>query len=67
MKYFFSVACLLMVFVGYGQGSHDDMADNMLVYQRSVGGWPKHIGNEKIDYKKKLSPAEKAALSTATL
>lgn len=41
--------------------SHDEVADNMLVYQRSVGGWPKHIGNERIDYTKKLSPAERAA------
>jgi len=40
---------------------HDETADNMLVYQRTVGGWPKHIGNEKIDYSKKLTPAEKAA------
>src|SRR5882724_5767968 len=42
-------------------GSSDDIADNMLVYQRSVGGWPKHIGNENIDYSKKLTPAERAA------
>jgi len=41
--------------------SRDEVADNMLVYQRTVGGWPKHIGNEKIDYSKKLSPAERAA------
>lgn len=61
MKYFFSVACVLMGMVVYGQSVHDEVADNMLVYQRSVGGWPKHIGNEKIDYRKKLSPAEKAA------
>jgi len=39
----------------------DGIADNMLVYQRTVGGWPKHIGNEKIDYTKKLTPAERAA------
>jgi unsaturated rhamnogalacturonyl hydrolase len=42
-------------------GGHDEVADNMLIYQRTVGGWPKHIGNERIDYHKKLSPAEKAA------
>lgn len=46
---------------GQTQG-HDEVADNMLLYQRAVGGWPKHIGNEKIDYHKRLSPAEKAAL-----
>ncbi len=42
--------------------AQDTVADNMLLYQRSYGGWPKHIGNEKIDYKKQLSPAEKAGL-----
>ncbi len=41
--------------------THDEVADNMLIYQRTVGGWPKHIGNEKIDFTKKLTPAEKAA------
>ena len=40
----------------------DEVADNMLLYQRSVGGWPRHIGEEKIDYTKKLSPAEKAGV-----
>ncbi|MDP4257911.1 MAG: pectate lyase, partial [Bacteroidota bacterium] len=45
-----------------GQDStHDEVADNMLIYQRTVGGWPKHIGNEKIDYTRHLSPAERAA------
>ncbi len=44
-----------------GDTTHDEVADNMLIYQRTVGGWPKHIGNEPIDYRKKLSPAEKAA------
>jgi pectinesterase len=44
-----------------GDSTHDEVADNMLVYQRTIGGWPKHIGNEKIDYTKKLTPAERAA------
>lgn len=43
--------------------AQDEVADNMLLYQRSVGGWPKHIGEEKIDYTKKLSPAEKAGVA----
>jgi unsaturated rhamnogalacturonyl hydrolase len=42
-------------------GAHDGVADNMLIYQRTAGGWPKHIGNEPIDYTKKLSPAERMA------
>ena len=42
--------------------AQDNIADNMLVYQRSVGGWPKHIGETKIDYTIKLSDAEKTAI-----
>ena len=64
MKHFFGLACLVVSFTTYAQNAasvHDEVADNMLVYQRSVGGWPKHIGNTPIDYHKKLSPAEKAA------
>ncbi|HEY8690980.1 MAG TPA: pectate lyase [Chitinophagaceae bacterium] len=43
--------------------AQDYVADNMLAYQRSVGGWPKHIGEEKIDYTKKLSVAEIAGIT----
>lgn len=42
--------------------AQDRVADNMLLYQRSVGGWPKHIGEQKIDYTKPVSVAEKAGL-----
>jgi PelA/Pel-15E family pectate lyase len=42
--------------------TQDAVADNMLLYQRSNSGWPKHIGEQKIDYSKVLSPAEKAGL-----
>ena len=34
-------------------------ADNMLLYQRAIGGWPKAIGEVKVDYTKLLSAAEK--------
>ena len=50
---------LLSCYHSYAQ---DVVADNMILYQRSYGGWPKHIGNQRIDYKKQLSPAEKAGL-----
>ncbi len=58
---------LFLSFVGmmffFGVSSAQDLvADNMLIYQRSVGGWPKHIGNIKIDYSKPLSAAEKAGI-----
>jgi pectinesterase len=40
--------------------AQDPVADNMLLYQRSVGGWPKHINEVKIDYTKTLSEGERA-------
>lgn len=43
--------------------AQDYVADNMLLYQRNVAGWPKHIGEAKIDYTKKLSPPEKAGIA----
>lgn len=39
----------------------DSVAENMLIYQRAVGGWPKMVGNVKVDYHKNLSPAERMA------
>jgi PelA/Pel-15E family pectate lyase len=60
----FLLLCALLCVVIHAQApdsTHDEVADNMLIYQRTAGGWPKHIGNEKIDYTKKLGPAEKAA------
>ncbi len=45
------------------QDGEDYVADNMLLYQRNAGGWPKHIGEVKIDYTKKLLPAEKAGIA----
>lgn len=51
--------CMGLVFAAQGQ---DSVADNMLLYQRSVGGWPKHINDVKIDYSKTLTSAEKAGV-----
>ena len=37
----------------------DPVADNMLLYQRKNGGWPKHFqGDRKVDYKRVLNEAE---------
>jgi len=58
--YLFFIFCLLLS--GLSVRAQDMVADNMVLYQRSSGGWPKHIGNERIDYTKKLSEAEKAGL-----
>lgn len=38
--------------------STDPVADNMLLYQRKNGGWPKHFMEQNVDYKKVLSPDE---------
>lgn len=44
--------------------STDPAAENMLVYQRSVGGWPKAVGKVVTDnlYNKVLSDAEKSLI-----
>jgi PelA/Pel-15E family pectate lyase len=39
----------------------DSTAEKMLVFQRSVGGWPKAVGSQKVDYKHPLPAAERAA------
>ena len=54
---FFLASCFAN---GYSQ---DLVADNMLMFQRNYGGWPKHLGNNAIDYKKQYSVAEKAAIT----
>jgi PelA/Pel-15E family pectate lyase len=50
----------------YGQAQTDAVAENMLVYQRSYGGWPKAIGNKKVVYDKPLT-AEQKKLVQATV
>ncbi len=36
----------------------DPVADNMLLYQRGNGGWPKHFMGQKVDYSKILTEEE---------
>lgn len=40
----------------------DFQAENMLVYQRAIGGWPKAVNEVKVDYTKTLTDAEKKAI-----
>lgn len=41
----------------------DPIAENMLLYQRANGGWPKHFqGDKKVDYKHELTSEEKLEL-----
>lgn len=49
------------------QQNTDPVADNMLVYQRAVGGWPKAVNEVKVDYNKVLSDAEKTAIRNDSL
>ncbi len=44
------------------QLSIDEIAENMLIYQRAVGGWPKAVNEIKVDYNKTLTTAEKVAI-----
>ncbi len=41
------------------QSSTDPVAENMLAYQRAVGGWPKAVNEIKVDYNKVLTDTEK--------
>ena len=42
--------------------AQDLVADNMLLFQRNIGGWPKHYQEQKIDYNKVYSEVEKATI-----
>jgi PelA/Pel-15E family pectate lyase len=39
----------------------DAVAENMLLFQRSVGGWPKAVNEVKVDYHTTLTEGQKAA------
>ena len=49
--------------VCYGQSQTDAIAENMLVYQRSYGGWPKALDAKKVDYNKVLTDKEKKEIA----
>ncbi|HMI79937.1 MAG TPA: pectate lyase, partial [Ferruginibacter sp.] len=42
----------------------DAVAENMLLYQRGNGGWPKHFQGKNVDYKRELNEAERKELSS---
>ncbi|WP_229749073.1 pectate lyase [Hymenobacter frigidus] len=39
----------------------DTIAEKMLVFQRSVGGWPKAVGEVKVNYDHRLSTVQRAS------
>ena len=45
----------------------DSVAENMLLYQRAIGGWPKAVNEIKVDYKKTLTYAERKAVIADSL
>ncbi len=57
---------LFLIFTGFCLATtlhaQDEQADRMVLYQRNVGGWPKHINEVKVDYARALSAGEKAAV-----
>jgi PelA/Pel-15E family pectate lyase len=55
---------LSAVFAAYSLAAYtqDAVADNMLLFQRSEGGWPKHYEEKAIDYNRVYSDVEKAAI-----
>lgn len=59
-----STFILLLLLSGtvYSQDKTDSIAENMLIYQRSYGGWPKAINEKKIVYEQTLSESEKQAI-----
>lgn len=61
----FTLGFFLWACVGAQQAAKattDPVAENMLVYQRAIGGWPKHINDVKVDYNKTMSEVEKASV-----
>lgn len=45
----------------------DSTAEKMLVYQRSVGGWPKAVGKVAIDYNRELSTLQRLEIRADSL
>lgn len=45
----------------------DQVAENMLAYQRAVGGWPKAVDKKVVNYDKVLTEAERGAVKADSL
>jgi PelA/Pel-15E family pectate lyase len=59
----FFMCCFATVFLFAQKSGTDSIADNMLLYQRKNGGWPKHFqGNKNVDYKRVLNETELSEL-----
>jgi PelA/Pel-15E family pectate lyase len=45
----------------------DTIAENMLLYQRAIGGWPKAVNEIKVDYKARLTETDKKNIRNDSL
>ena len=52
-----------LIFCSFPINAQDLVADNMLLFQRDYGGWPKHYHEEKINYSKIYAEVEKATIT----
>ena len=66
MKKAFLFLLLLAFGHSYAQ-QKDSIAENMLVYQRAIGGWPKAVDMIPVKYEKKLTDAARAAIQADSL
>ncbi|MGI4805300.1 MAG: pectate lyase [Janthinobacterium lividum] len=63
-KYFKILIFKLLLLFGatvFAQVKTDAVAENMLLYQRKIGGWPKAVNEVPVNYNRVLSAAEKAS------
>jgi len=58
-KIIYILISIVLVKSGVAQ---DAVANNMLLFQRNYGGWPKHYQEQKINYKKVYTDVEKATI-----
>jgi PelA/Pel-15E family pectate lyase len=56
--------CVLLTLLQQTVMAQDAVADNMLMFQRSYGGWPKHFHEKAINYQQIFSDAEKAVIAS---
>ncbi len=62
----YTVTGLILAFSASAQ-TIDPIAENMLVYQRSIGGWPKAVNMIPVNYEKTLSEQEKLTIKADSL
>ena len=60
-------SCAIAQNISEAPSKLDSTAEKMLVYQRSVGGWPKAVGKVAIDYDQPLSPALRLEIKADSL